>query len=182
MTTGAVQQITADEARHAALRAQGLLGTDLNGGVDGLLRRVGAVQLDTISVLARYPRAGCLRAPGRCGTNHGRTGVLGTAGAGFGILRARQLRAAHRGLAVLRFPPSPVAQKADARPVRASVGQGARPASRRTGDRERSGWGEERRRRMVELVRIQARYRDALPSGRGRVHVAQRLEANLRSA
>jgi len=53
MTTGAVQQITADEARRAALRAQGLLGRDPNGGVDGLLRRVGAVQLDTISVLAR---------------------------------------------------------------------------------------------------------------------------------
>jgi uncharacterized protein len=50
---GSVQQITADEARIAALRAQGLLGTDLNGGVHGLLRRVGAVQLDTISVLAR---------------------------------------------------------------------------------------------------------------------------------
>ena len=50
---GAAQQITADEARHAALRAQGLLGRDLDGGVDGLLRRVGAVQLDTISVLAR---------------------------------------------------------------------------------------------------------------------------------
>jgi uncharacterized protein len=37
-----------------ALRAQGLLGApDRRGGVGGLLRRLGAVQLDTISVLAR---------------------------------------------------------------------------------------------------------------------------------
>ncbi len=50
---GSVQEITADEARVAALRAQGLLGTNRDGGVHGLLRRVGAVQLDTISVLAR---------------------------------------------------------------------------------------------------------------------------------
>ena len=36
------------------LRAQGFLGTEgRRGGVSGLLRRIGAVQLDTISVLAR---------------------------------------------------------------------------------------------------------------------------------
>jgi hypothetical protein len=47
-------EITADEARRLALRAQGLLGTpDRRAGVRGVLRRLGAVQLDTISVLAR---------------------------------------------------------------------------------------------------------------------------------
>ncbi|MCF6526511.1 winged helix-turn-helix domain-containing protein [Streptomyces sp. JJ36] len=46
--------LTADEARRLALRAQGLLGApDRRAGVRGVLRRLGAVQLDTISVLAR---------------------------------------------------------------------------------------------------------------------------------
>jgi len=46
--------LTADEARRAALRAQGLLGAvDRHAGVPGVLRLLGAVQLDTISVLAR---------------------------------------------------------------------------------------------------------------------------------
>ncbi|MFD3457578.1 winged helix-turn-helix domain-containing protein [Streptomyces sp. NPDC058691] len=46
--------LSADEARRMALRAQGFLGApDRRGGVRGILRRLGAVQLDTISVLAR---------------------------------------------------------------------------------------------------------------------------------
>lgn len=46
--------LSADEARLITLRAQGLLGTEgRRGGVPGVLRRLGAVQLDTISVLAR---------------------------------------------------------------------------------------------------------------------------------
>ncbi|MFR9673912.1 winged helix-turn-helix domain-containing protein [Streptomyces sp. TR06-5] len=46
--------LSADEARRLALRAQGLLGApDRRGGVRGVLGRLGAVQLDTISVLAR---------------------------------------------------------------------------------------------------------------------------------
>ncbi|MEV0967426.1 winged helix-turn-helix domain-containing protein [Microtetraspora glauca] len=46
--------LTADEARRIILRAQGFLGAgSRSGGVRGMLRRVGAVQLDTISVLAR---------------------------------------------------------------------------------------------------------------------------------
>ncbi len=46
--------LTADDARRIALRAQGLLGApDRRAGVRGVLRRLGAVQLDTISVLAR---------------------------------------------------------------------------------------------------------------------------------
>ena len=50
----AAVQLSREEARRAALRAQGLLGApDRRSGVPGLLRRLGAVQLDTISVLAR---------------------------------------------------------------------------------------------------------------------------------
>ncbi|MFJ9734496.1 winged helix-turn-helix domain-containing protein [Streptomyces sp. NPDC101171] len=46
--------LTADDARRIALRAQGFLGApDRRAGVRGVLRRLGAVQLDTISVLAR---------------------------------------------------------------------------------------------------------------------------------
>ncbi|MBT2386100.1 YcaQ family DNA glycosylase [Streptomyces sp. ISL-11] len=47
-------RLSSDEARRLALRAQGLLGApDRRAGVRGTLRRLGAVQLDTISVLAR---------------------------------------------------------------------------------------------------------------------------------
>jgi uncharacterized protein len=59
--------LSADETRLITLRAQGLLGADgRRGGVPGLLRRLGAVQLDTISVLARshelvaYARLGAI--------------------------------------------------------------------------------------------------------------------------
>ena len=49
-----VTELSADEARRIALRAQGLLGApDRRDGVGGVLRRLGAIQLDTISVLAR---------------------------------------------------------------------------------------------------------------------------------
>jgi hypothetical protein len=47
-------ELSADEVRRLTLHAQGLLGaTGKRGGVAGVLRRVSAVQLDTISVLAR---------------------------------------------------------------------------------------------------------------------------------
>jgi uncharacterized protein YcaQ len=47
-------ELSAHEARRLALRAQGLLGADgRRGGAAAMLRRLGAVQLDTISVLAR---------------------------------------------------------------------------------------------------------------------------------
>ena len=52
--TAASTVLSADQARLAALRAQGLYGSpDRRAGVTGLLRLLGAVQLDTISVLAR---------------------------------------------------------------------------------------------------------------------------------
>ncbi|MBT2224650.1 winged helix-turn-helix domain-containing protein [Nonomuraea sp. NEAU-A123] len=63
--------LTADEARRIILRAQGLLGgaDARRGGVHGMLRRLGAIQLDTISVLARshelvaYARLGAVGRP-----------------------------------------------------------------------------------------------------------------------
>src|SRR5690349_24374961 len=46
--------LSTDQARRIALRAQGFLGApDRRSGVRGVLRHLGAVQLDTISVLAR---------------------------------------------------------------------------------------------------------------------------------
>jgi uncharacterized protein len=46
--------LTADDVRRLTLRAQGFLGGHgRRGGVAGMLHRLGAVQLDTISVLAR---------------------------------------------------------------------------------------------------------------------------------
>ena len=46
--------LSLDDARRLTLRAQGFIGaTARKGGVPALLRRVGGVQLDTISVLAR---------------------------------------------------------------------------------------------------------------------------------
>jgi uncharacterized protein YcaQ len=49
-----VLELSADEARRIALRAQGLVGAAARrGGVAAMLRALGAVQLDTISVLAR---------------------------------------------------------------------------------------------------------------------------------
>ncbi|WP_044363478.1 winged helix-turn-helix domain-containing protein [Streptomyces natalensis] len=49
-----VTTLSRDEARRLALRAQGLVGApDRRAGVRGVLRQLGAVQLDTISVLAR---------------------------------------------------------------------------------------------------------------------------------
>ncbi|WJV48344.1 winged helix-turn-helix domain-containing protein [Streptomyces flavofungini] len=46
--------LSADEARRIALKAQGFLGApDRRSAVRGVLRHLGAVQLDTISVLAR---------------------------------------------------------------------------------------------------------------------------------
>ncbi|MDX3109524.1 winged helix-turn-helix domain-containing protein [Nonomuraea angiospora] len=46
--------LTLDEARRIILRSQGMIGADARkGGAHAMLRRLGAVQLDTISVLAR---------------------------------------------------------------------------------------------------------------------------------
>ena len=50
----ATDALGAEDARRVALHAQGLRGARVTkGGVAAMLRRLGAVQLDTISVLAR---------------------------------------------------------------------------------------------------------------------------------
>jgi uncharacterized protein YcaQ len=61
------ETLSIEEARRIALSAQGLRGARTTaGGVAGMLRRLGAVQLDTISVLARshelvaYARLGAI--------------------------------------------------------------------------------------------------------------------------
>ncbi len=61
------ETLSIEEARRIALSAQGLRGARTTaGGVSGMLRRLGAVQLDTISVLARshelvaYARLGAI--------------------------------------------------------------------------------------------------------------------------
>ncbi|MFI6811295.1 winged helix-turn-helix domain-containing protein [Nonomuraea sp. NPDC050328] len=63
-------ELTADEARRLVLRAQGFIGAEARkGGPHAMLRRLGAVQLDTVSVLARshelvaYARLGALGRP-----------------------------------------------------------------------------------------------------------------------
>jgi len=53
MASDSLITLSAAEARRGALRAQGLLGARPDRSVSGLLRRLGAIQLDTISVLAR---------------------------------------------------------------------------------------------------------------------------------
>jgi uncharacterized protein len=62
-----LEVLTPDEVRRITLRSQGFLGvTGRRGGLAGMLSRLGAVQLDTISVLARshelvaYARLGAL--------------------------------------------------------------------------------------------------------------------------
>jgi uncharacterized protein YcaQ len=47
------ETLSLEEARRVALSAQGLRGPRAGGGVAAMVRRLGAVQLDTISVLAR---------------------------------------------------------------------------------------------------------------------------------
>ena len=49
----ATVELSAGEARRLVLRAQGFIGPAPEGAVPALLQRLGAVQLDTISVLAR---------------------------------------------------------------------------------------------------------------------------------
>jgi uncharacterized protein len=60
------ESLSAEEARRVALSAQGLRGAAPRGGVANMVRQLGAVQLDTISVLARshelvaYARLGAI--------------------------------------------------------------------------------------------------------------------------
>src|ERR1700677_2747210 len=64
----ATDTLSIEDARRVALSAQGLRGARVTkGGVPAMVRRLGAIQLDTISVLARshelvaYARLGAVR-------------------------------------------------------------------------------------------------------------------------
>lgn len=76
-------QLSADESRRLALAAQGLMGPRVGGGMAGLLDRLGAIQIDTISVLARthelvpYSRLGPI---GRPAVERGLWGTPGAPG------------------------------------------------------------------------------------------------------
>ena len=97
--------LSRDEARRAALRAQGLLGADgRRGGPAAMLRRLGAVQLDTISVLARSHELVAYARLGAVGAGEGREGLLERRR--LRVLVARRVRAAGRGVAAVRLPPA----------------------------------------------------------------------------
>src|SRR5271163_4953216 len=99
---GPRSRLSPAEVRLITLRAQGLVGARPGGGVPGMVRRLGAVQLDTISVLARshelvaYARLGGDR-PQSSGA-----GLLGTEERNVRVLVPRRLRTSARGLAGLR--------------------------------------------------------------------------------
>src|ERR1035441_8161489 len=154
--------ITPDEVRRMTLRAQGFLGaTSRRGGVAAMLRRVGAVQLDTISVLARSHE---LVAYARLGA-----GGLGAADRAVAVLRLPAARAAGPG--------NPVASQ-PRRNLRQGPGPAARggPADR---DPARRGQG---RRPVVGLVRRQDRSGMAARHRRRHLRPADRLAAGLRPA
>ena len=73
------------------------------GGVRGVLRHLGAVQLDTISVLARSHELVPYARLGAVGRRRSRTRT-GPAPR-LRVLVARRLHPAHRGMAALRLPP-----------------------------------------------------------------------------
>ena len=89
-----------------ALRAQGLSAHPTAAAASpAMLRRLGAVQLDTISVLARSHELVAYARLGPIGRAAVETAYWGGPPAGrFRVLVARGMRAASRGVAVVRFP------------------------------------------------------------------------------
>ena len=176
--------LSADEARRIALRAQGLLGApDRRGGVRGVLRHLGAVQLDTISVLARSHELVPYARLGAVGRDGGRARPTGAARHAFEYwshaacvlpieewphfaFRRRAYRA--RATAGHELPDGAPATTV----LDAAAGRG--PA-----DRHRAGRRQERR-PVVGLVRDEDRGRVAAGHRRGGLHRAARLEAGLR--
>src|SRR3954452_6904966 len=100
------------------------------------------------------------------------------------VLVACRLRAAHRGVAVVRLSAAllPRPWLALARGAPGRLAQGARRAAgQRADDGDRARWRAARR-RVVGLVRRQDRRRVAAGRGRGGVHRAPGVEARLRPA
>ena len=111
MATAAVPEpvltLSAGEARRIALRAQGLLGApDRRGGVPAMLRALGAVQLDTISVLARSHELVSYARLGPVGRDAVEQALWG--GDALRVLVARRMRAADDRVAAVRLPPAEV--------------------------------------------------------------------------
>ena len=161
----ATESLSIEQARRVALRAQGLRGARVTkGGVAAMARRLGAVQLDTISVLARSHELVAYAATGGGGTEAGGTGLLGPEERDVRVLVACRMRAAIGGLARVHVQ----APSSDA--PRASGGtswlNGTRRCSEvlarlrggRTADGQRAGWRQEGR-PVVGLVGDQDRER-----------------------
>ncbi len=114
------------EARRIALAAQGLLGPRISGGPPGLLGRTRAVQLDTISVLARSHELVTFARLGPIGACPDRGGLLGAEERDLRVLVARGLHPPARGLAHLRLPapgshrPGPTLAPTSRTPTRAA--------------------------------------------------------------
>ena len=80
----APETLSIEEARRIALLAQGLRGPrSTTGGVSAMLRRLGAVQLDTISVLARSHELVAYARQGAIGRNRVERAYWGTKSATF---------------------------------------------------------------------------------------------------
>ncbi len=80
----APETLSIEEARRVALLAQGLRGPrSTTGGVSAMLRRLGAVQLDTISVLARSHELVAYARQGAIGRNRVERAYWGTKSATF---------------------------------------------------------------------------------------------------
>ncbi len=176
--------LSAREARRVALSAQALLGPRLEGGPAAVLRRVRAVQLDTISVLARSHELTTFARVGPIGRARIDEGYWGPASTTFEYwshaacilpledwpaygFKRRALRRAGTSLA----PPRERGQELLICP-RPSLGRGTSlgPGARRS----------QEGRPMVGLERDQDRRRVALGHRRARLPQAQGFPARLR--
>ena len=183
-----IDSLSAREARRVALHAQGLLGARIAGGPAAMLRRLRAVQIDTISVLGPLARARRLRPP-RCRETPGdRSCLLGRPTVQrFRVLGACGLRAPDGGLALLRVrTPGGGAQRGrrwhhleNAEQTCAGVLERLRGRRTAHGERPRR---RQARRTVVGLVRDQDRPRMDARYRRRRVRAAAGFPTGLRLA
>ena len=178
--------LSADEVRRITLYAQGFLGAGAKrGGVTGVVRRVSAVQLDTISVLARSHELVAYARLGPVGRDAVEQAYWPDAKADdVRVLGARGLHLADRGLAVLRLaaaghrrPRAALAQG-----LRGRLRAGARPAARRGAADRDPARRREGGRAVVGLVGGEDRRRVAARHRPGGLRAAHRLAARLRPA
>ena len=162
--------LSLEEARRVALRAQGLFGARVTaGGVPAMVRRLGAVQLDTISVLARSHELVAYARQGPIGSRRVEEAYWGPKSDTFEYW-------SHAACVVPLedWPAYEFKRRAQARPgqalarprgCRQVVWRGAGPAARRgTADRQRAGRGQEGR-ALVGLVRDEDRGRVVVDVG-----------------